>query len=323
MSDLCIVFRNLHSISRAGLSLAPGCRKLAETAKPELAAVWTELAAQLEAGCPLSAALGQTSLSVDSWMREMIQAGEASGTTDQILQHIATEVESLRTWRRSLLARLVYPLAVLHLTAFLPALPLLLSHGNVIALAWIITFLTIIYLPLIAAWSLNRIARQSQPLRYLLESLLLRVPAGGAALRAACSARFYRALGALARASSRWEDAVHCASQASGSAHLQQSAALHHAALAAGAELTATLQQFSFFPVDDLDQLNTGEITGTLHETLDRLSVTSRENATRQLKLFSLALSVGVYGLCIGGILLAMLSILGPVYYQVYELLNH
>ena len=323
MPDLSLVFRNLHSMTHAGLALAPGCHKLAATARPELATVWTQLATGLDAGEPLSSALANSTLPVEPWMLEMIQAGEFSGTIDQILEHLTTEVETRRSWRRSLFTRLLYPAIVLHLTALLPALPLLLNHGGTIALLWMGSFLTLIYLPLITGWSLKQVARQSPALQSGLERMLLGIPLAGAAIRAARSARFYRALSALARASSRWEQAVHSSALASGSARLQQSAADHHAGLAAGTELTPTLQQFHYFAETELELLHTGELTGTLCETLDRLSTAAWQTATQKLTLFSVALSMGVYALCVAGILLAILSILGPVYYQVYELLNY
>jgi len=321
--DLSFAFRNLHSLSRAGIPLAAGCRKFAENSHYKLTPTWINLAESLESGQSLAEALRLSPLPVQYWMLDMIQAGENSGTTDQILNHLAEELETRRVWSRTLLTRLLYPAVVLHLTALLPALPLALNHGSGVALTWIIFFLALIYFPLAGVWLLSRAARQSPGLKQVLESLQLKIPILGPGLRAAMSARFYRALAALARASSRWEDAVTSSARASNSARLFFSAERYRESLVTGEELTATLRQFDFFTPQDIDMLNTGEITGTLDATLQRLSEASWETSTQRLKLFSVILTVGVYGLCIGGILLAMFSILGPVYYQVYELLNY
>ncbi|MEM6884522.1 MAG: type II secretion system F family protein [Verrucomicrobiota bacterium] len=322
MVDLSLVFRSLHSLTKAGVSLAPGCRKLAANANTRLTRVWNQLAEQLEAGQTLAEALRLSPLSIESWMLDMVQAGENSGTTELILKDLTREIETRRSWRRSLWIRLLYPGIVLHLTALLPAIPLALNHGGTVAMAWMGFFLLAIYLPLLVTYLLSQAARQSPGLKRQLESIQLRLPVLGSGLRAARSARFYRTLGALARASSRWEEAITSAASASNSAQLQYHAAANHAALAAGVELTPTLKQFDFFTNEDLDQLGTGEITGTLDETLERLADTCWETATQRLKLFSVILTVGVYGLCVCGILLAMASILGPIYLQVFELLS-
>ncbi len=323
MSDLIMVFRNLLALVKAGLPLAPGCRRLSENSSTSLRVTWQQLAEKLESGQPLSAALATVSVPVAPWMIQMIEAGETSGTVDQMLHYLVEELETRIQWKRRMAMRMLYPVVLLHLTALLPAIPLWMNHGGGFALLWTGTLLGIIYLPLLIWWLLHLAGQRSLQAQAGMESLTLNVPLLGPSIRAARAARFYQALSALCQASLRWEDAVSSAAAASDSRLLQIQSEENQSAFLQGNDLTTTLKQFDFFTAQDMDILSTGEITGTLDQTLARLAGQSWETARQKLQILSVALTVGAYFLCIGGVLLAVLSIMGPIYYQLYELLAY
>lgn len=317
-----MILRNLHTLVQSGLPLAVGCRRLAAHAAQPAASHWSALADELEIGTPLSRAIRHQSLHRSDWITDALAAGEASGTVDQMLEFVADELEYHAEWKQKFIIRMLYPAVLLHLTALLPAVPIALNHGIFWGAAWLLSFLSCLYIPTGCIVLLLRAGRRSPRLRQFGEKLILRIPLIGTVLRSNCSARFYRMLAALAMASTRWEYAVTSSAAASGSALLQAAAQREFSALQHGEELTATLGRFHYFTSKDLEELFTAEISGTLPERLEHLAVRSRQTASEKLNRWSAVLTGVAYAAAIAGVLLTTLSILGPIYYQVYELLH-
>jgi type IV pilus assembly protein PilC len=322
MSPRLTLLSNLSSLVHAGVPLAAGCRKLAAGSSAPLRDSWNDLAASLEAGVPLSESLQSLTLSMEPWISDMVAAGEAAGTIDQMLTYLVDDMETRHQWRQSLMLRMVYPAILLHLTAFLPALPIYMNQGGLAALAWIAFFLALIYLPFTAVLLGKTAAAKSEPLKLKLESLLFRIPVLGAALRATVSGRFFRALASLSKASTRWEQALTIASRASGALTLQHKSQALQNSIQEGNDLTETLRNFHFFHIQDLEMLTTGELTGTVDLTLEKLSQNAWDRARQRLKVFSFIITALGYIICVVGIVLTILVIMGPIYYQVYELLQ-
>lgn len=113
-SDVAVLTRELASLVEARVPLAEGLRSLAEQeAKPAVGALVKDIARQLEAGTPLSAAIAAHGVTFGAVYAESLEAAEASGDLPSILCLLADMLEARVASEQKLRQELAYPVLVL------------------------------------------------------------------------------------------------------------------------------------------------------------------------------------------------------------------
>ena len=115
--DLLILFSQLAVILQSGVPLAQGLELLASNmTNPKLAACITQIALRLNAGEELSQCLRQYPRVFKPIMVGLIEAGEAGGILEDVLDRIAHLLEQQAKLRGQIFGALSYPVVVLGLS---------------------------------------------------------------------------------------------------------------------------------------------------------------------------------------------------------------
>ena len=114
--DLLVFFRQLSVVLQSGVALAQGLDLLAENmTNKKFSACIERISARLSAGEELSASFQQYPKVFAPITVGLIQAGEAGGILDQVLERIATLMEEQAKIRGQIIGALIYPIIVLTL----------------------------------------------------------------------------------------------------------------------------------------------------------------------------------------------------------------
>src|SRR3954468_24562953 len=112
--DLAIFTRQFSVMIDAGLPLVQCLEILAQQQENKFfAMVLTQIRQDVEEGSTLSAAMGRHAKVFDQLFVNMIDAGEAGGILDLILQRLSTYIEKIVKLRRDVVSALIYPAAVI------------------------------------------------------------------------------------------------------------------------------------------------------------------------------------------------------------------
>ena len=111
-AQLAASTRQWATLMRAGVHLVPALQMLARSAAPVLAAVLQAVRGEVERGTPLAQALAQHPAQFNALYVGMVQAGEAAGILDAMLERLADTLEANAALQRRLRGALAYPMAV-------------------------------------------------------------------------------------------------------------------------------------------------------------------------------------------------------------------
>ncbi len=120
VSDLAVMTRQLSTLLGAGIPLLEALSVLlAQVEKRAAKKVWIDVREGIKEGMALSDALGRHPAFFPPIYGQMVRAGEASGTLDQILMRLSDYLESQARLRNKLFSLLTYPLLMLVLSLFI------------------------------------------------------------------------------------------------------------------------------------------------------------------------------------------------------------
>ena len=112
--DLLVFFRQLSVVLQSGVALAQGLNLLAENmTNKKFSDCIDRISARLSAGEELSSCLQQYPKIFAPITVGLIQAGEAGGILDQVLERIATLMEEQDKIKSQIIGALIYPMAVM------------------------------------------------------------------------------------------------------------------------------------------------------------------------------------------------------------------
>src|SRR5262249_11294429 len=217
IKDLAVFFRQFSVMIDAGLPLVQCLEILAANQEKQVfQKCLTGVRTTVEGGSTLSNAMRQYPKIFDDLTTNMIEAGEAGGILDTILQRLAAYVEKNVKLNSGVRWPLISPPSVitffcwfggLLLNFVVPFFPIFSSRrGGALPLPTAIVigasrfvgrFWWIFIIALIALVIAIKQMRRDPKGRYLLDPLLLHLPVLGAVLRQLAVARFTRTLGAL------------------------------------------------------------------------------------------------------------------------------
>jgi len=228
------------------------------------------------------------------WLRAfhlaLFGAGEQSGRLDVTLRSLGSYYQERATMLRKILSGVAYPIFILHMAILIFPISyltgLLLNNGGT---AFAIQKLTIL-IPAYAALLLLIIALQGnrgETWRALVERVTSSIPILGAARKEMALSRLCAALEALLSAGVPIIQSWQLAAEATSSKRLKTAVARAVPQMEAGVTPSETLRQTSIFPELFQSLYATGEMSGQLDSTLQRLHRHYEEQAT--LKFQNLA----------------------------------
>jgi len=327
--QLSTLTRQWAALLRAGVSLVPALQMLERSAPtPTLATLMHAVRQDVEAGLALSQALVKHPRHFSSLYVSMVQAGEAAGILDTLMERLAHTLEKNDALRARVRSALTYPSVVIAIALAVLALILLqvvpvfedvfrafgaeLPWSTQLVLALSRTLHTHALWLAVLVLAVGSLAyRQWQrPLwQRQWHRRLLALPWVGDLLRTAVVARWAHTLSALLGAGVPLVEALPTAGQAC--AHPVYTRVCEHLQrrVAQGGRLSEGMGHTGRFP-DMLVQLcATGEDTGTLESLLARAAELMEQELDARVSALSSLLEpliIVVLGGAIGGILVAM-----------------
>ncbi|MCX6784805.1 MAG: type II secretion system F family protein [Candidatus Komeilibacteria bacterium] len=113
LKDKLFFVQNLKVMMKTGIALTTTLQTLADqTANQRFAGIIKEVKNAVEAGQPFSQSLAKYPAVFDSIFVKMVEAGEASGKLDEVLEQIFLQLKKSHELRGKVIAALIYPLVV-------------------------------------------------------------------------------------------------------------------------------------------------------------------------------------------------------------------
>src|SRR5215469_10058185 len=217
IKDLAVFFRQFSVMIDAGLPLVQCLEILAANQENQVfQKCLTGVRQSVEGGSTLSNAMRGYPKIFDDLTTNMIEAGEAGGILDTILQRLAAYVEKNVKLKSAVKSALIYPVSVISIACLVVGLllkfvvpifanmfgsmgvELPLPTRIVIGLSRFVgTFWWVILVGLVVVFLIIRQIRKDPRGRYMLDKFMLNWPVIGPVLRKIAVARFTRTLGTL------------------------------------------------------------------------------------------------------------------------------
>jgi type II secretory pathway component PulF len=253
-------------------------------------------------GISISLTQGHTlteALRGENWLPEfdvaLIDAGERSGRLDQCFRLLGEYYADRARVARQVITDLLYPAALLHLAVFILPFAEFFTSGNlVVYLAKTFGVLIPIYGITIALIYAGQ-SKHGESWRSLVEMVLRPFPMLGSARQYLSLARLAAALEALIAAGVTIIEAWELAAVACGSPGIKREVKTWRSDLLSGETPADKVSQSSWFPQLFANLYHSGEISGSLDDSLIKLRKYYQEEGTRKMHLVAKWVPFGIY----------------------------
>jgi len=289
-------YHQLGQLTGAGLGLIRSLEQL-QRAPPSRSyrEPLQRLLRELAAGSTLAESL----VRVGDWLPDfdvaLLHAGEQSGRLEQCFRLLMDYYQERARLARQLLSGLAYPVFLFHFAVFIFPFPEWFRTGDWIHyLGQVLSVLLPVYFAL-AAMVYAAQSSHGEIWRARLELMLRPVPVLGTARHDLALSRLAAALEALLNAGVTVVEAWELAARASGSHALHRTVTAWRPQLDAGRTPAEVVRASRQFPELFANQYATGELSGTLDDTLRRLQSYYQEEASRKLQAIARWVPQAVY----------------------------
>src|SRR5271154_2491793 len=246
----------------------------------------------VEGGSTLSNAMKQHEKVFDALYSNMVEAGETGGILDTILQRLSSYIEKNVKLQAAVKSALIYPIGVLTVAGGVITLllwkvvpifatlftglgvDLPLPTKVVIALSNFIgsIFGLLIVVGLIGGIIGLKIWYGTPQGRFVLDTIVLKLPVLGMVMRKIAVARFTRTLGTLISSGVPILESLDITAKTSGNAVVEKALFQVRKALEEGKSLTQPLQESGVFPGMVTQMIAVGEQTGAMDAMLQKIA---------------------------------------------------
>jgi type IV pilus assembly protein PilC len=329
VKDIAIFFRQFSVMIDAGLPLVQ-CLEILATNQESVSfqKSLTGVRTTVEGGSTLSNAMRQHPKIFDDLTTNMIEAGEAGGILDTILQRLATYVEKAVKLKSAVRSALIYPVSVITIACLIVGallkfvvpvfatmftsmqvdLPLptkiVIGLSNFIGRFWWVFLLALIGLVVGIKYM-----RSTQRGRFLFDKMLLKLPVLGPVLRKIAVARFTRTLGTLITSGVPILEGLAITARTSGNAVLEVALMKVRKAVEEGRTIVDPLRESGVFPNMVTQMIGVGEATGAMDAMLQKIADFYEDEvdaATKNLLTLMEPMLIGFLGVVVGGIVISL-----------------
>ena len=295
---------------------------------PDLAASFAAVRDGVAGGRSLAASFEAHPRAFSALYVGMVEAGEAGGALDEVLERLADMLERRHALRRTVMGALIYPAVVLAVSAVavgvlmafvIPTfeqmfaasdLPLPLPTRLVIGASQALRSAGPgLVLGLVALVAGGRYMARTPRGRRHLDRAALRLPGVGAVLRAAATARFTRTLATLLGSGVPLLEALTLTARTAGNQAVTEALIEARERVAAGLPLAAALSTTDALPGTVAQMVHVGEQTGALPELLGRVATAAERDVDDAVSALTAALEpvlIVLLGAVVGGMIIAM-----------------
>jgi type IV pilus assembly protein PilC len=328
--ELAIFTRQFSVMIDAGLPLVQCLEILASQQENKFfQKVLTGTRGQVEGGATLSAAMRSSPKVFDALYVNMVEAGETGGILDTILQRLSSYIEKNVKLQRAVKSALVYPVGVLTVAAGVITLllwkvvpifatlfagmgvDLPLPTKIVIALSNFVgsIFGFLILVAVGAAIFGLKVWYGTPQGRFVLDTIILKLPVLGVLMRKIAVARFTRTLGTLISSGVPILEGLDITAKTAGNAVVERALQKVRKSLEEGKSLTEPLKDSEVFPGMVTQMIAVGEQTGAMDAMLQKIADFYEEEVDAAVKDLLTALEpimIVFLGLIVGGVVISM-----------------
>jgi type IV pilus assembly protein PilC len=328
--DIAVFTRQLATMMKAGVPLLQAFDIVARgSTNPKLTRLLTDIRSDVETGTSLSSAFRKHPLYFDALYCNLVEAGEAGGILEALLERLAIYQEKTMALKNKIKSALIYPVAVIVVAFVVLAIIMIFvipsfedvfkSFGAdlpaptlfVIAMSKIfVNYWWLIFGVLIGGgYFIYQSWRRSEKFQMAIDRLLLRLPVFGDLVRKAAVARWTRTLSTMFAAGVPLVEALDSVGGASGNAVYAVATEQIQKDVSTGAGLTNSMQGTGVFPVMVLQMSAIGEESGSLDHMLGKAAEFYEDEVDEMVKGLSSLMEpiiIVILGTLIGGIVVSM-----------------
>ncbi|MBC7716635.1 MAG: type II secretion system F family protein [Pseudorhodobacter sp.] len=328
--DIAIFTRQLSTMMRAGVPLIQSFDIVARgSPNPKLTRLLTEIRSDVETGTSLSSAFRKHPLYFDALYCNLVEAGEAGGILETLLDRLAVYQEKTMAIKNKIRSAMIYPVAVMVVAFVVLAIIMIFvipsfkdvfsSFGAdlpaptlmVIAMSEFFVKYWYLIFGIIGggAYFFFESWKRSEKMQHAMDRLLLRVPVFGDLVRKSAVARWTRTLSTMFAAGVPLVEALDSVGGASGNAVYADATAQIQKDVSTGAALTTSMQTTGVFPNMVLQMCAIGEESGSLDAMLGKAAEFYEDEVDEAVKGLSTLMEpfiIVILGTLIGGIVVSM-----------------
>ena len=328
--DIAIFTRQLSTMMKAGVPLLQSFDIVARgSTNPKLTRLLNDIRGDVETGTSLSAAFRKHPLLFDTLYCNLVEAGEAGGILEALLDRLAIYQEKTLAIKSKIRSALMYPTAVL-IVAFvvltvimivvipafkdvfksfgadLPAPTLFVIAMSEFFLRWWWLIFGILFG---GGYFFFQSWRRSEKLQAAVDRFSLKIPIFGELIHKSVIARWTRTLSTMFAAGVPLVEALDSVGGASGNAVYAEATAQIQKDVATGTALTTSMQMTGVFPNMVLQMSAIGEESGALDSMLGKAAEFYESEVDEMVKGLSSLMEpiiIVILGTMIGGIVVSM-----------------
>ena len=328
--DIAIFTRQLATMMRAGVPLLQSFDIVARgSTNARMTKLLTDIRMDVETGTSLSAAFRKHPLLFDSLYCNLVEAGEAGGILEALLDRLAIYQEKTLAIKNKIKSALMYPVAVI-VVAFVVLTVIMIfvipafedvfkSFGGELPLP---TLIVIAMSKFFVKWWWAMLLlggggiyffletwKRSEKMQMTMDRLLLKVPIFGDLVNKSVIARWTRTLSTMFAAGVPLVEALDSVGGASGNAVYQKATEQIQRDVSTGSALTTSMTTTGVFPSMVLQMTAIGEESGSLDHMLAKAAEFYEDEVDEMVKGLSSLMEpfiIVILGVLIGGIVVSM-----------------
>lgn len=328
--DMAIFTRQLATMMKAGVPLLQAFDIVGRgNPNPSVTRLLNDIRSDVETGTSLSSAFRKYPLYFDNLYCNLVEAGEAAGILDQLLDRLAVYMEKTEAIKSKIKSALMYPISVL-VVAFVvtavimifvvPAFKEVFSNFGadlpaptlaVIAISEIfVDYWWLIFGGIgggfyffMQAW------RRNEKMQHVMDRLMLQMPIFGVLVDKSCIARWTRTLATMFAAGVPLVEALDSVGGASGNYVYQAATVKIQQEVSTGTALTVAMTNANLFPSMVLQMCAIGEESGSIDHMLSKAADFYEGEVDDMVAGISSLMEpiiIVILGTVIGGIVVAM-----------------
>jgi len=329
-AEIAVFTRQFSSMLKAGVPLLQAFDIVARgSANPRMTQLLTEIRSDVETGTSLAAAFRKHPLLFDTLYCNLIEAGEAAGILEALLDRLAVYQEKTQQLKAKIKSALMYPISVLVVAFIVVAVIMIkvipafkevftsfgadLPAPTLVVMAMSEFFVAYWWLIFGSIGGFGYFAyeswRRSPKVQMMVDRAMLKLPIFGHLVHKAAVARWTRTLSTMFAAGVPLVEALDSVGGAAGNHVFAEATEKIQRDVATGSGLTTSMQTTEIFPAMVLQMSAIGEESGSLDQMLAKVAdfyENEVDEAVKGLSSLMEPIIIVVLGTVIGGIVVAM-----------------
>ena len=271
LRDMALMYRQFAAMLGAGVPIYQCLTSLTQqTTNGILRGHLRKISARVQEGEMLTSAMAEAPWIFTDFQRAMVSAGELSGRLDTMMDRLSSALEQEYTLRSRIKSEMVEPVITLFAFFLLPPLVLVVVAGDVHA--YLVQAVYPLLKTAIAVLVIYVAGKLLSQFKFAFDAFAYSLPGIGGAIRMISIARFSRAFASLYAAGVGISETLRFSAAATGNEYLSRKMTSAIPAIMGGRGIAESLQATRAFPPMVVSMLSTGERTGGLDMTMDKVA---------------------------------------------------